>query len=287
MTTRDLEPGLVTDLTNRLSYGGYLRLDRLLTAQEPLSGTADAPPRHDEMMFIIQHQTSELWMKLAIHELKAAIGFVRADRLAACFKILSRVKLIQKQLFEQWAVLETLTPSEYEAFRPALGTSSGFQSAQYRALEFLLGNKQAALVDVFRYDPAVHAELRSLLNAPSLYDEFLRHLARRGLPVPAECVERDWSQPHVRNQGLVAVFKIVYDDPEKWWDAYEMAEKLVDVEESFQLWRFRHLKTVERTIGHKTGTGGSSGVGFLKRALDHQFFPELIDVRTVIGARPK
>jgi tryptophan 2,3-dioxygenase len=287
MTTRDLEPGLVTDLTNRLSYGGYLRLDRLLSAQEPLSGTADAPPRHDEMMFIIQHQTSELWMKLAIHELKAAIGFVRADRLAACFKILSRVKLIQKQLFEQWAVLETLTPSEYEAFRPALGTSSGFQSAQYRALEFLLGNKQAALVDVFRYDPAVHAELTSLLNAPSLYDEFLRHLARRGLPVPAECVERDWSQPHVRNQGLVAVFKIVYDDPEKWWDAYEMAEKLVDVEESFQLWRFRHLKTVERTIGHKTGTGGSSGVGFLKRALDHQFFPELIDVRTVIGARPK
>jgi tryptophan 2,3-dioxygenase len=285
MTTRDLEPGLVTDLTNRLSYGGYLRLDRLLTAQEPLSGTADAPPRHDEMMFIIQHQTSELWMKLAIHELKAAIAFVRADRLAACFKILARVKLIQKQLFEQWAVLETLTPSEYEAFRPTLGTSSGFQSAQYRALEFLLGNKQAALVDVFRYDPAVHAELSALLHAPSLYDEFLRHLARRGLPVPAECVERDWSQPHVRNHDLVAVFKIVYDDPETWWEAYEMAEKLVDVEESFQLWRFRHLKTVERTIGHKTGTGGSSGVGFLKRALDHQFFPELIDVRTVIGAR--
>jgi tryptophan 2,3-dioxygenase len=286
MTTHDLEPGIVTDLTDRLSYGGYLRLDKLLTAQEPLSGTATAPPRHDEMMFIIQHQTSELWMKLAIHELKAAIGFVRADRLAACFKILARVKLIQKQLFEQWAVLETLTPSEYEAFRPALGTSSGFQSAQYRALEFLLGNKQAALVDVFRYDPAVHAELSALLRAPSLYDEFLRHLARRGLPVPPACVERDWSQPHVRNPDLVAVFKTIYDDPDTWWDAYEMAEKLVDVEESFQLWRFRHLKTVERTIGHKAGTGGSSGVGFLKRALDHQFFPELIDVRTVIGARP-
>jgi len=285
MTTRDLEPGIVTDLTDRLSYAGYLRLDRLLTAQEPLSGTASVPPRHDEMMFIIQHQTSELWMKLAIHELKAAIGFVRADRLAACFKILARVKLIQKQLFEQWAVLETLTPSEYETFRPALGASSGFQSAQYRALEFLLGNKQAAHVEVFRYDPAVHAELIALLNAPSIYDEFLRHLARRGLPVPASCVERDWSQPHVRNPDLVAVFKIIYDDPEKWWDAYEMAEKLVDVEESFQLWRFRHLKTVERTIGHKAGTGGSSGVGFLKRALDIQFFPELIDVRTVIGAR--
>ena len=285
MTTRDLEPGIVTDLTDRLTYAGYLRLDKLLTAQEPLSGRTDVPPRHDEMLFIIQHQTSELWMKLMIHELKAAIAFVRHDRLAACFKILARVKLIQKQLFEQWAVLETLTPSEYEAFRPTLGTSSGFQSAQYRAIEFLLGNKQAALVDVFRYDAAIHAELSTLLQAPSLYDEFLRHLARRALPVPATCVERDWSQPYTRNPDLVPVFKTIYDDPEHWWDAYEMAEKLVDVEESFQLWRFRHLKTVERTIGYKPGTGGSSGVAFLRRALEHQFFPELIDVRTVIGAK--
>jgi tryptophan 2,3-dioxygenase len=285
MTTRDLEPGIVTDLTNRLSYAGYLRLDKILSAQEPLSGTASAPPRHDEMLFIIQHQTSELWMKLAIHELKAALSFVRQDRLDACFKILARVKLIQKQLFEQWAVLETLTPSEFESFRPALGTSSGFQSAQYRALEFLLGNKHAAVVDVFRYDPAAHDELLTLLRAPSLYDEYLRHLARRGLPVPPACVERDWSQPYVRNPDLVPVFKTIYDNPDRWWDAYEMAEKLVDVEEGFQLWRFRHLKTVERTIGHKTGTGGSSGVSFLKRALDYQFFPELIDVRTVIGAR--
>jgi len=224
-------------------------------------------------------------MKLAIHELKAALAFVRRDRLDACFKILARVKLIQKQLFEQWAVLETLTPSEYEAFRPTLGSSSGFQSAQYRALEFLLGNKQAATLDVFRYDAATHAELTALLQAPSLYDEFLRHLARRGLPVPAACVERDWSQPYTRNPDLVAVFKSIYDDTERYWDAYEMAEKLVDVEEAFQLWRFRHLKTVERTIGHKTGTGGSSGVSFLKRALDHTFFPELIDVRTVIGPK--
>ena len=285
MTTRDLEPGIVTDLTNRLTYAGYLRLDRLLTAQEPLSGGAGVPPRHDELLFIIQHQTSELWLKLMIHELKAAIAFVREDRLDACFKILARVKLIQKQLFEQWAVLETLTPSEYEAFRPALGTSSGFQSAQYRALEFLLGNKQAAMVDVFRYDAAIHAELSALLHAPSLYDEYLRHLARRGLPVPARCTERDWSQPYARDPDLVPALKIIYDDPERWWDAYEMAEKLVDVEESFQLWRFRHMKTVERTIGHKTGTGGSSGVGFLKRALDHTFFPELIDVRTLIGAK--
>jgi len=287
MTTRDLEPGIVTDLTDRLTYAGYLRLDRLLAAQHPLSGGAGGAPRHDEMLFIIQHQTSELWMKLMIHELKAAIAFVRQDRLDACFKILARVKAIQKQLFEQWAVLETLTPSEYEAFRPALGTSSGFQSAQYRAIEFLLGNKQAALVDVFRYDPAIHAELSSLLAAPSLYDEYLRHLARRGLAVPHACVERDWSQPYARNPDLVAVFKTIYDDPEHWWDAYEMAEKLVDVEEAFQLWRFRHMKTVERTIGHKAGTGGSSGVGFLRRALDHTFFPELIDVRTAIGANER
>jgi len=221
-----------------------------------------------------------------IHELRAAIGFVRDDRLEACFKILARVKLIQRQLFEQWAVLETLTPSEYEAFRPVLGSSSGFQSAQYRAVEFLLGNKQPAMIDVFRYDPAIHAELSALLHAPSLYDEFLRHLGRRGLPVPAACRERDWSLPRAKSDELVQVFKLVYDAPERWWDAYEMAEKLVDVEESFQLWRFRHLKTVERIIGHKPGTGGSSGVGFLKRALEHQFFPELIDVRTVMGRIP-
>jgi len=239
------------------------------------------------MLFIIQHQVSELWMKLMIHELTVAVAHVRADRLEPCFKILARVKLIQKQLFEQWAVLETLTPSEYETFRPALGASSGFQSAQYRAIEFLLGNKQAAVVDVFRYDTAIHAELQELLNTPSLYDEFLRHLARRGLPVPARCVERDWAHPYARDPDLVPVFKAVYDDPERWWDAYEMAEKLVDVEESFQLWRFRHMKTVERTIGHKTGTGGSSGVGYLRRAVDHSFFPELIDVRTFIGPATK
>ena len=285
MAKDPLEPGIVTDFSDRLTYAGYLHLDTLLSSQWPLSGARTGSSRHDEMLFIIQHQVSELWMKLMLHELKAAICFVRADQLDACFKILSRVKLIQKQLFEQWAVLETLTPSEFEAFRPALGSSSGFQSAQYRALEFLLGSKQAAVVEVFRYDVATHAELTALLHAPSLYDEFLRHLARRGLPVPAACVERDWSQPYVRNPDLVPVFKTIYDDPDRWWDAYEMAEKLVDVEEAFQLWRFRHLKTVERTIGHKTGTGGSSGVSFLKRALDHQFFPELIDVRTVIGAK--
>ena len=281
----DLEPGIVTDLRDRLTYGGYLCLDRLLDAQQPRSGTPGHPPRHDETLFIIQHQVSELWMKLMIHELRAAIGHVRGDALEPCFKILARVKLIQKQLFEQWAVLETLTPSEYEAFRPALGTSSGFQSAQYRAIEFLLGNKSVAMLDVFRHDPQAFAMLEELLRAPSLYDEFLRLLARRGLPVPATALQRDVTQPYVRNPDLVPVFHRIYADPEHWWDAYDMCEKLVDVEEAFQLWRFRHMKTVERIIGYKPGTGGSSGVGFLRRALEHTFFPELIDVRTVIGAR--
>ena len=283
MTTRDIEPGIVTDLADRLSYGGYLHLDQLLAAQAPLSGGPGQAPRHDEMLFIIQHQVSELWMKLMIHELKAVIGHVRADALDAGFKILARVKLIQKQLFEQWGVLETLTPSEYEAFRPALASSSGFQSAQYRAIEFLLGNKSARMLEVFRHDAVISAELGALLHAPSLYDEFLRHLARRGLPVPGTCMQRDFTQPYIRHPDLVPVFKAIYDDPKRWWDAYDMCEKLVDIEESFQLWRFRHMKTVERIIGHKMGTGGSSGVTFLKRALDQAFFPELIDVRTAIG----
>jgi tryptophan 2,3-dioxygenase len=281
----ELEPGIVTDLRDRQSYGGYLRLDRLLDAQQPVSRGADDAPRHDEMLFIIQHQVSELWMKLMIHELRAAIAHVRADALEPCFKILARVKLIQKQLFEQWAVLETLTPSEYEAFRPALGTASGFQSAQYRAIEFLLGNKQAVILDVFRHEPATFAELDALLHAPSLYDEFLRLLARRGLPVPRASLVRDVTKPYVRNPDLVPVLARIYEDPEQWWDAYDMCEKLVDVEEAFQLWRFRHMKTVERIIGYKPGTGGSSGVAFLRRALEHSFFPELLDVRTVIGAR--
>ncbi|MDQ2916363.1 MAG: tryptophan 2,3-dioxygenase family protein [Pseudomonadota bacterium] len=281
----ELEPGIVTDLRNLLSYGGYLRLDRLLDAQQPVSGGEGRPPRHDEMLFIIQHQVSELWMKLMIHELRAAIANVRTDALEPCFKILARVKLIQKQLFEQWAVLETLTPSEYEGFRPALGTSSGFQSAQYRAIEFLLGNKNAAILDVFRHDPQALTSLDALLHAPSLYDEFLRLLARRGLPVPRASLERDVTQPYVRNPDLVPVFQRIYGDPAHWWDAYDMCEKLVDVEEAFQLWRFRHMKTVERIIGYKPGTGGSSGVAFLRRALEHSFFPELLDVRTVIGAR--
>lgn len=284
MCARELEPTIVTDLKNRLTYGGYLQLDRLLSCQSPLSAHDGAPARHDEMLFIVQHQVSELWMKLMIHELSAVVRDVSIDALEHSFKGLARVKLIQEQLFGQWAVLETLTPSEYEQFRPALGTSSGFQSAQYRAIEFLLGNKQKAMLDVFRHDKVAHAELDAILRAPSLYDQFLRYLARRGLPVPAACLERDFAEPYVRNPDLVPVFKAIYEDTTRWWDAYEMCEKLLDIEESFQLWRFRHMKTVERIIGHKTGTGGSSGVSFLKRALDHAFFPELIDVRTVIGA---
>ena len=272
------ESGYHTDLSAETSYGNYLRLDLLLAAQQPRSA------HHDEMLFIIQHQTAELWMKLIVHELQAATENVRADRLAPCFKILARVKQIQRQLFEQWAVLETLTPSEYVQFRDVLGPASGLQSYQFRAIEFLLGNKNPAILAVHRHDPELHAWLERLLRAPSLYDEFLRHLARRGMPVPAERIERDWSQPYLRHDGVVAVFKAIYDAPERHWDAYDMCEKLVDVEENFQLWRFRHVKTVERVIGFKRGTGGTAGVSFLRKTLETALFPELIEVRTSIGS---
>ena len=279
---RELESGIETDLRDRLSYGGYLHLEQLLSAQQPLS----QPPHHDEMLFIIQHQVAELWMKLVVHELRAAIAHLRADTLDPCLKILARVKQVQRQLFEQWAVLETLTPSEYLEFRQVLGPSSGFQSLQYRLLEFLLGNKNADMIAVFAHDPAQQAELRAALEAPSLYDEFLRHLARHGHAVPWECTQRDFTQPHRRNAELVDVFRRIYEDRENFWADYHMCEQLVDVEESFQLWRFRHMKTVERIIGYRRGTGGSSGVGFLKKALELTFFPELFEVRTVIGTPP-
>jgi tryptophan 2,3-dioxygenase len=273
---RPLEAGIVTDFTSRLSYSGYLRLPELLAQQRPLS----SPPHHDEMLFIIQHQVAELWMKQLIHELSAAICFVQQDQLDPCFKILSRVKLIQMQLFEQWSVLETLTPTEYMEFRGVLGHASGFQSWQYRKIEFLLGNKNRDALRVFEHDAAIHADLQAALDAPSLYDEFLMHLARRRLPIPPECIHRDWSEPHRRVEALVDVFRTIYEHPREYWDAYEMCEKLVDVEEYFQLWRFRHMKTVERIIGFRQGTGGSSGVAFLRQALDLTFFPELLAVRT-------
>ena len=276
---RALEQGITTDLRDRLSYGGYLQLDTLLSAQKPLSD----PPHHDEMLFIVQHQVAELWLKLVIHELRAAIACLQQDRLGAMQKILARVKQVQKQLHEQWSVLETLTPADYLQFRDILGPASGFQSLQYRIVEFLLGNKNADMTKVFAHDEAGSAELLRTLQAPSLYDEYLRHLHRRGYAVPAHLVERDWTQPHVREAGLIPVFKAIYEDTETHWEAYAVAEQLVDIEVSFQIWRFRHMKTVERIIGYRRGTGGSSGVGFLKQAMDLTFFPELFEVRTVIG----
>ena len=276
---RELEQGIEIDLRDRQDYGGYLQLDTLLSAQKPLSN----PAHHDEMLFIVQHHVSELWMKLIIHELRSATALLAADQTDSCLKILARVKQIQRQLFEQWAVLETLTPTEYQQFRHVLGPASGFQSQQYRMIEFLLGNKNADMLAVFKHDPVRQAELRAVLEAPSLYDEFLRHLARAGHAIPADCVERDWSLPHRRREELVPVFKRIYENADEFWSEYHFCEQLVDVEESFQLWRFRHMKTVERIIGHKRGTGGSSGVGFLKKALDLTFFPELLEVRTVIG----
>ena len=281
MNKRDFEKGIYVDLKDSQTYGGYLRLREVLGAQTP----ASKPPHHDEMLFIIQHQTSELWMKLMIHELDAVVASLQADKLEPSFKMLARIGQIQRMLFEQWSVLETLTPNEYLQFRGALGQASGFQSHQYRAIEFLLGNKDEKSLGPHRHDPTLHAWLDGYLRRPSLYDEFLRHLARRGFPVPTERLERDWTQPYERHAGVEAVFKRIYEDTEQYWDEYEMCEKLVDLEERFQLWRFRHMKTVERIIGFKRGTGGSSGVSFLKKALDLTFFPELWDVRTGLEAR--
>ncbi len=276
---RALEQGITKDLRGRLTYDGYLRLDALLSAQQPLS----TPEHHDELLFIIQHQTSELWMKLLVHELSAALRHLQADQIGPVQKFLARVKQVQRQLFEQWSVLETLTPTEYAEFRHVLGPASGFQSLQYRTVEFLLGNKNAEMIEVFAYAPALQSELSRVLHAPSLYDEFLRYLARSGHAVPAQCVERDFCEPHTRNAELLPVFEAIYRDPQTHWAAYALCEQLVDVEESFQLWRFRHMKTVERIIGYKRGTGGSSGVGFLRKALDLTFFPELLEVRTLLG----
>ncbi len=273
---RELEREVTTDLKDRLTYDRYLGLDQLLQAQHPLSD----PPHHDELLFIIQHQTSELWMKLIVHELHAALRFLRADRIDPCLKILARIKHIQKQLFEQWAVLETLTPSEYIEFRHVLGPASGFQSLQYRMIEFLLGNKNADMLNVFAHDPAQQALLAEALHTPSLYDEFLRFLSRAGHAVPQRLLDRDVTCPHERDPELMPVLVRIYKQPRSYWDAYHLCEQLVDVEEAFQLWRFRHLKTVERIIGYRRGTGGSSGVGFLKKALELTFFPELLDVRT-------
>lgn len=279
MNKRAMEKGIHKDMSDRLTYEGYLCLDKLLDAQKPLSN----PAHHDELLFIVQHQTSELWFKLILHELHAAIRSVQTDELEPCFKILSRVKQIQHQLYGQWSVLETLTPSEYMQFRHVLGRASGFQSPQYRELEFLLGNKDEDAMVVFAHDKSLHAHLGEVLNSPGLYDEFLRYLSRHGYAIPDAAINRDWSQPYTASTQVVAAIKTIYEDTQKNWDAYNMCEKLIDLEVNFQLWRFRHMKTVERIIGFKRGTGGSSGVAFLRKALDIALFPELLSVRTELG----
>ncbi|HEU4348411.1 MAG TPA: tryptophan 2,3-dioxygenase family protein [Actinoplanes sp.] len=276
---RPLEGGIVRDFKVNLSYGRYLHLDEILSAQHPVS----RPEHHDELLFILQHQTSELWLKLVLHELRAVQRLLAGSELRPALKGLARVKHIQRCLTEQWSVLATLTPSEYAEFRSFLGTSSGFQSYQYRAVEFTLGNKDARMLAIFDDEPDARALLAEALEAPSVYDEFLRYLHRQGHDVPAEILQRDVTLPYRYNADLVPVFVNIYEHADEYWEAYETCEELVDLEENFQLWRFRHLKTVERTIGFKRGTGGSSGVDFLRKALDLSFFPELYAVRTEIG----
>jgi tryptophan 2,3-dioxygenase len=262
------------DLSNSLSYSQYLNLDKLLDAQRPLSY------QHDEMLFIVIHQVSELWMKLCLHELTAVVDCVRRDDLGPTFKMLARVSTIQQQLLQSWDVLATITPYDYSAFRNTLGRSSGFQSLQYRLLEFLIGNKSADLIEVFRADAPTYEQLERALKAPSLYDEVLRLLSRRGLDVPPEAIDRDFTQPYQASKQVAAAWLSVYHNSVKDWDLYELAERLVDLDYKFQLWRFTHVKTVERIIGYKRGTGGTGGVSYLTKALELKFFPELWTIRT-------
>lgn len=264
------------DLKGRMTYGDYLQLDTLLAAQKPLT------QEHDEQLFIVIHHVQELWLKLVAHELEAAIAAIRADDLPPAFKSLARVTRIQEQLISAWDVLSTMTPADYLRFRGDLGQSSGFQSYQYRLVEFRLGAKDAKMLLPHRHRPEIHARLEAALKAPSLYDEALRVLARRGYPVPREVLERDFTQPHVFDARVRDIWLSIYREPGEHFDLYELAEELVDVEDWFQQWRFRHMKTVERIIGHKRGTGGSTGVGFLKTALERSFFPELWDLRTML-----
>ena len=277
---RKLEDTIVTDLTGRMTYGSYLGLDQLLSAQHPVS----EPEHHDEMLFIIQHQTTELWLKQLRHELSSARDLLASDDLREALKRVARIKKIQDVMTQQWSVLATLTPTEYAQFRGALGNSSGFQSVQYRAVEFALGNKNERMLQVFRDHPANLALLETEFERPTLYDEFLRYASRRGIPIPVEILERDVRDPYRPHPSLVPAIREIYENPHTHWDLYEACEDLVDLEDNFQFWRFRHLKTVTRTIGMKPGTGGSSGVGFLQRALELTFFPELYTVRTEIGA---
>ena len=271
-----VEAGMHVDLAGQHTYGEYLKLDLLLSAQQPVS------LEHDEVAFIIIHHVQELWLKLVAHEIEAAIVSIRADHLPPAFKSLARVTRIQEQLIAAWDVLSTMTPADYLAFRSALGPASGFQSYQYRLVEFRLGTKDANMLLPHRHDTLIHGKLMTALNGPSLYDEALRLLARRGHPVPKEVLDRDFSQPYLSNPRVRDIWLSIYRKSQEHFDLYELAEELVDVEDWFQQWRFRHMKTVERIIGYKPGTGGSSGVGYLKTALERSFFPELWEVRTFL-----
>ncbi len=268
------EEGAQLDFKADMSYGDYLHLDQVLTAQHPLS------PDHNEMLFIVQHQTSELWMKLMLHELRAAVAAIAADELGSAFKMLARVSRIMEQLVHAWDVLATMTPPEYSAIRPFLSASSGFQSYQYRCIEFAMGNKNAAMLKPHEHRPDLLAQVDAALRAPSLYDESLRLLARRGVPVPVSHLERDWTQPYVESDAVRDAWLQVYRDTRKHWDLYQLGEELTDLEDAFRLWRFRHVTTVQRIIGFKRGTGGTGGVSYLRKMLDTVLFPEVWALRT-------
>jgi tryptophan 2,3-dioxygenase len=268
--------GAQLDFSQSMTYGDYLHLDELLGAQQPLS------PDHNEMLFIIQHQTSELWMKLMLHELRAAIDDIAKDELSDAFKKLARVSKIMEQLVHAWDVLATMTPPEYSAIRPYLANSSGFQSAQYRCIEFALGNKNAAMLKPHAHRPDLLAQVQAAFEAPSLYDEALRLLARRGLPVPASHLERDWTQGYVESDQVEQAWLVAYRSPKQHFDLYQLGEELTDLEDAFRLWRFRHVTTVERVIGFKRGTGGTGGVSYLRKMLDVVLFPEIWKLRTAL-----
>jgi tryptophan 2,3-dioxygenase len=270
------DEGAQLDFSKDMSYGDYLHLDALLNAQAPLS------PDHNEMLFIVQHQTSELWMKLMLHELSAAVAAVAADDLRSAFKMLARVSKIMEQLVHAWDVLATMTPPEYSAIRPYLSNSSGFQSWQYRCIEFMLGNKNAAMLKPHAHRPEILARVEAAWRAPSLYDESLRLLARRGIAVPASHLERDWTQAYTADDAVESAWLVAYRDPKTHWDLYQLGEELTDLEDAFRLWRFRHVTTVERVIGFKRGTGGTSGVGYLRKMLDVVLFPEIWRLRTAL-----
>jgi tryptophan 2,3-dioxygenase len=268
------QSGAKTDFSQSMSYTDYLALGQILNAQHPRS------PDHNEMLFIVQHQTSELWMKLMLHELHAAIDCIAKDDLGSAFKMLARVSKIMEQLVHAWDVLATMTPSEYSAIRPFLGSSSGFQSAQYRCIEFALGNKNAGMLKPHTHAPDLLAQVQAALVQPSLYDQALRLLARRNLAVPASHLERDWTQPYTSSDAVEAAWLVVYRNPKQHWDLYQLGEELTDLEDAFRQWRFRHVTTVERIIGFKHGTGGTGGVGYLRKMLDVVLFPEIWKLRT-------